>query len=180
MKKLISHELEIPEGITCTLNDKVLVCKKDQLEISRVLDIPQTEIKIQENKIKFTCKKGNKNTHKTISTFQAHIQNMFNGLQKEFVYHLESANVHFPMSLKLEEDRLVINNFLGEKVPRYARILPNVKIEIKGQSITLTSHDKEAAGQTAANLEKATKLKGRDRRIFQDGIFITKKPGRKM
>ncbi len=61
-----------------------------------------------------------------------------------------------------------------------ARIMPNSKVEIKGTDITVTSNDIEMAGQTAANLEKATKVKGRDRRIFQDGIFITEKNGRKI
>ncbi len=58
--------------------------------------------------------------------------------------------------------------------------LPEAKVDIKGTSITVSSSNIEAAGQTAANLEKATRLTGRDRRIFQDGIFITEKPGRKI
>ena len=84
------------------------------------------------------------------------------------------------MTLKIKNNELIINNFLGEKVPRKATIFPNVEVEIKGNIIKVSSIDKEAAGHTAANMEKATKVKKRDRRIFQDGIFITKKEkGRK-
>ena len=104
---------------------------------------------------------------------------MFKGINEKFAYKLEACNVHFPMTLKIEGNKLAINNFLGEKTPRHAEILPNVDVDIKGQVITLTSHDKEAAGQTAANFEKATKVRNRDRRIFQDGIYITQKPGDK-
>ena len=83
------------------------------------------------------------------------------------------------MTLKIEGNKLAVNNFLGEKIPRYAYILPNVEVQIKGSLITILSTDKEAAGQTAANFEKATKVTNRDRRIFQDGIYIHDKPGDK-
>jgi large subunit ribosomal protein L6 len=107
----------------------------------------------------------------------AHMKKMFLGLENDYVYHLESCNVHFPMTLKVEGNKLVINNFLGEKTPRFARILPGVKVDVKGAKITVSSPDKDAAGHTASNFEKATKIKLRDRRVFQDGIFLVDRPG---
>src|SRR3989344_4935855 len=88
----------------------------------------------------------------------------------------ESCNVHFPVTLKVEGNKFVITNFLGEKTPRFAKIPQGVKVEVKGQKITVSSHNKDLAGQTAANLEKATKIRSRDRRIFQDGIFLVERP----
>jgi large subunit ribosomal protein L6 len=82
------------------------------------------------------------------------------------------------MTLKLEKNKLLINNFLGEKNPRVANILSGVDVDIKGQNITISSHDKTSAGQTAANIEKATKIRLRDRRIFQDGIYLIERAGR--
>jgi len=115
-----------------------------------------------------------------IGTIWAHLKNMVKGVGEDYVYTLEVANVHFPMNVKAEGDKVTIKSFLGETTVRESRIMPNSKVDIKGSTITVTSHDIEAAGQTAANLEKATRLTGRDRRIFQDGIFITEKPGRKI
>ena len=82
---------------------------------------------------------------------------------------------HFPIKTSVEGNQLVIQNFLGERFPRRADILENVKIEVKGENLILTSIDKEKVGQTAANIERATKVKNRDIRVFQDGIYIVKR-----
>ena len=41
--------------------------------------------------------------------------------------------------------------------------------------VTVTGSDREKVGQTAANIERACKIKKRDRRVFQDGIYIVSK-----
>jgi len=179
MKHKLSQTLQIPRGIECIYKDGILNCKKDQLELSHKIHAPTINLKISEKEITIECKKGNKLDYKKLMTFKSHINNIFRGLTENFTYKLEICNVHFPMTAKVETGHLAINNFLGEKVPRYAEILPNVDVKVQGNEITVSSHDKEAAGQTSANIEKATKVIGRDRRIYQDGIFITNKPERK-
>ncbi|MCA9485556.1 MAG: 50S ribosomal protein L6 [Nanoarchaeota archaeon] len=178
MKRKISESIKVPEGIACTFDNGILTCKKDSLEVSRKLDLPQIKVNLTEEGINLEVEKGNKNDLKIIRTFIAHIANIFHGLQEKFVYELEAVNVHFPMTLKVEGKTLTVTNFLGEKKPRKVKILDGVEVEVNGQKIVVSSHNKEAAGQTAANLEKAGKTKGKDRRIFQDGIFITQKPKR--
>jgi len=176
MRQKISEQIEIPSGITCEVSNKILKCKKDGVELSKKIAAPCLNTSLKENKIFLECSAGNKNDFKTIKSYIAHIKNMFSGLEKEYVYKLESCNVHFPMTLKVEGSKVMISNFLGEKTPRFAQISPGVKVDIKGQKITVTSPDKDLAGQTAANLEKATKIKNRDRRIFQDGIYLVERP----
>jgi len=105
---------------------------------------------------------------------------MINGVQKKFTYELKIAASHFPMTVKVEGNKALIKNFLGEKKNREAEILPGVEIEVGKKEIILKSCDIELAGQTAANIEKATQVKNKDRRKFQDGIFLTKKPRREI
>jgi len=178
MRKVITEIIEMPSDISCEFLHNVLKCKKGNAELSRVINVPCLSTKIDGKNIVLHCENGNKNDLKVIKTTAAHIKNMFSGLNEKFVYKLQAVNVHFPMSLKVEGDKLMINNFLGEKTPRAANILKNVSIEVKGPAITLSSQNKEAIGQTAANIERATKIRSKDRRIFQDGIYITEKAGR--
>lgn len=69
----------------------------------------------------------------------------------------------------------MINNFLGEKQPRVARILEGVTVKIGNDEVILTGIDKEKVGNTAANIERATRITKRDPRVFQDGIYITER-----
>ncbi len=179
MKHSIIKKIQIPQDIFCSYEFGILKCKKDSSELKKQISMGGADVRISDNEIIIEQKKGNKRNYKAIMSNMAHIKNMFSGLQEKFVYTLEAVSVHFPISLKIEKDKLVINNFLGEKTPRHAKILSDVDVDVKGQRIIVASSDKEAAGQTAANFEKATKIKARDKRIFQDGIYIVQKPERK-
>jgi len=175
MKKKITEIINLPEGVSCSLSNGLLICKKGAVELSRFVNVPSIHLLLNDGSIILETEYGNKKQLNVIMSLTAHIRNLFSGLEKRYVYKMQACNVHFPMTLKVESDRLAINNFLGEKKPRYADILPNVEVEVKGQNISVYSHDKESAGQTAANIEKATKVRNRDRRVFQDGIYIVEK-----
>ena len=50
-----------------------------------------------------------------------------------------------------------------------------VDVKVKGDIVTIEGNDIEHVGQTAANLEKATVVTGRDIRVFQDGVYTISK-----
>ncbi len=178
MNKDLERVVEIPEGVEVIISENNFVVKGDGNELSRSFNLGKIGAVVKDDKVVLTAKGATRRESKMIGTVWAHLKNMIKGIGEEFVYELEVCNVHFPMNVKVDGDRIVIKSFLGETIERVAKILPNVKIDIKGNKITVSSNNIEAAGQTAANLEKATRLTGRDRRIFQDGIFMTKKPWR--
>lgn len=178
MRKKFTETIAVPQGITCTLEGACLKCVKGAVAVSRTFSTPGTTLRIEGESIVLSSLRANKRIIAFVKSARAHIANMFAGLASPYVYEMEICNVHFPMTVKVEENKLVITNFLGEKEKRSAVILPSVSLDVKGQKIIVSSSDLEAAGQTAANIEKATRIPKRDRRVFQDGIFITSKCGR--
>lgn len=107
------------------------------------------------------------------NTVEAHIQNMITGVSEGYTFKMKMLYSHFPMSLEVKPGELVIKNFIGEKQPRRVKIVGKTKIEVKGQELTVTGSNKEHIGQTVANIKTATKIRKRDSRVFQDGIYIT-------
>jgi large subunit ribosomal protein L6 len=174
----LQEELEIPTGVSAVVENDQIIIKKDNKEVKRKLN-NRIEVKVQGNKILLISKKSSKREKKLFYTFKAHIKNSFEGLTKGFKYKLKAASVHFPMTLELDKGNnvLLVKNFLGEKKPRQIKIIPGVEVKIEKDSIELECADIEKAGQVAANIEKGTKIRFRDRRVFQDGIFIVEKPG---
>ena len=111
-----------------------------------------------------------------INTITAHINNMVKGVQEKFEYKLKICFSHFPFSIEIKGDEAIIKNFLGEKIPRKLKI--SGEVDINKDIITIKSVDKELAGQIAANFEQATRIKSKDKRVFQDGCYIISKDGR--
>jgi large subunit ribosomal protein L6 len=116
-------------------------------------------------------------TTATAGTFESHVRNMIHGVTEGWTYQMEVFYAHFPMKVTVEDGYVVIDNFLGEKSPRRTPVRGDTEVQIDGEEVTLTGPDKEAVGQTAADIEQLTRVTDKDTRVFQDGVYITDKPG---
>ncbi len=180
MKKSLQQTIEIPEGVEVSLDENKIIVKGKEGEINRSFDLGKLNFDHKDNKIIIGNKQSTKKEKKMMNTIAQHIRNMIKGVQEKFEYKLKVCFSHFPMTVKQENEKIIIRNFLGEKVPREMTLLDGVEIKIDKTEIIVKSINKELAGQTAANFETATKIRGRDKRVFQDGIYITNKAGREM
>jgi len=175
----VKKEIQILQGVEVNIDNEISI-KGPKGELKRKLFHPLLSITKENDKIVFKTKKEDKKTKMITNTFASHIKNMIKGVTEGFVYELKICSGHFPMSVSTEGENLIIKNFLGEKTQRKARIIPSVNLEIKGDIIKIESTDKEKAGQTAGNIEQAMIIKGRDRRKFQDGIYLINKAGKEI
>ena len=177
MRKELFQEVEIPEGVEANLEDTTLTIKGKEGEIKREFKIGKLDMKKEGSKIIIGNENSTKTEKRLMNTLAAHIRNMIKGVEERFEYKLKICFSHFPITVEVKDNEAVIKNFLGEKIPRKSRVVSGVDVKVDKQDITVSSHDKELAGQVAANFENATKIGKRDRRVFQDGIFITSKCG---
>ncbi len=171
----VKYEIELPEDVKARYEDYVLHIEGPQGKIDREFKHDKITLKIEGEKIVVYGALPGKKDYALAGTWRAHVNNMVKGVTEGFEYHLKILYAHFPMKVAVKGNRVVIENFLGERAPRYAQIYGDTKVEVKGDMVIVKSVNKEHAGQTAANIEKATRIKNRDPRVFQDGIYIVKK-----
>lgn len=178
-RKSFVEEIQIPSDIELVINEKEIIMKKNSNEIKRKID---SEIKVSKEGDKIVIKVDNarREQKRRFGTIVGHVKNMIEGLTNGYEYDLEICNVHFPMTLTFDKTKseFIVKNILGEKCPRTLKTNNRIEVEIKAPNVKIKSYDLESAGQAAADLEKLTKIRNRDRNKFQDGIFITKKPGK--
>lgn len=180
MKKNLSTEIEIPSGVTVTINENTVVTKGPAGEVTKEFNFGRLDSKVKDNKFILKYDKATKTEKKMMNTIEAHIRNMIKGAEEKFVYELKICFGHFPFTIKKDGNKAIIKNFLGEKVDRSVKLMEGTDVEIGKEIIIVKSSNKELAGQTAANFEAATKIRGRDIRVFQDGVYIIKKNGKEM
>ena len=178
MRKELLQSIEIPEGVEVLVDKNTILVKGKEGENKRIFNFSGLDIKKEGKILSLGHKKATKNEKRRINTTIAHIKNMINGVQKKFQYKLKICFSHFPFTVEVKGNEALIKNFLGEKIPRKLKIMTGAEINVDKDIITVTAIDRELAGQVAADFERVTKIRKRDRRVFQDGIYITNKAGR--
>jgi len=180
MKKKLFQTIEMPEEVEFNLDGSTLIVKGKEGENKRTFKESNLIFEKKDKQIIIGSEKATKREKKNMNTIAAHIRNMIKGVQKKFEYKLKICFSHFPITVEIKENKAIIKNFLGEKIPREVKIPEGVEVKIDKEIITINSLNKELAGQAAANFETATRISKKDRRIFQDGIYIINKDGREM
>jgi len=180
---MYEKQIEIPEGVQVELNGYEISVTGSRGPLKREL-IGMFGIKMSKdgNVIKVSSDSDERKQRSCVGTVIAHLRNMMKGVTEGYTAKVKVVYSHFPITVKVDEQnrRILIQNFIGEKLPRIAKISgDNTKVEVDGADITITGIDIEAVGQTAANMEMATKVREHDRKVFQDGAYIVDKPAGK-
>lgn len=164
--------IEIPEGVNINI-DKVKVMISGPLgQIQRDIWYPGITIIKEDSKLVIGTGIPRREQLAMLGTFESHLKNMIAGVTKGYESTMKVVYSHFPIQLKTEGNKVIINNFLGEKKSRKANIRGDSKVTIKGDQVIITGINKEDVGQTAANIRMATKIKRFDPRVFQDGVYL--------
>ena len=173
----IKEEITIPESVKASLENNIITITGKGGTLSRAFTHPKLTIAVKGSAIEVACTNPRRKDKAFTGTVVAHLKNMIRGVSEGFEYSMKTVYSHFPIKKAVEENTFIIQNFLGERSARTAKILEGVEVQTKGDDVTVKGIDKEKVGQTVANIERATAVKRRDIRVFQDGVYRTSKGG---
>ncbi len=166
--------IEIPEEFDAEYEDGVFTLSKGE-EVSKKMEHALVDVEIDGQEAIFSTPSTKKDVQSIVHTFRSHVENMIEGLQDEHIYRMKGVYAHFPMTIKEQNNQVVIENFMGERNPRKVDIMEGVTVEVDGEDLTLKGANKDAVSQTAARVEQMCHKGNRDPRTFQDGVYITSK-----
>jgi len=178
----VIHKIPLNEGVNAVLSDDgMITVSGENGSVSREFIHQKVKVTEDNDGLLVSCEIPRKKEKAMAGTWAAHLRNMNKGVSEGFTYKMKAVYSHFPMTMKVDyaNKRFIVNNYFGEKVPREAS-LPwpenEVKVEVKNKTeVVISGSDKEKVGQTTANIERCCTVKKRDRRVFQDGIYLVEK-----
>ncbi len=176
VRKLVKYEpiknLKIPSGINVTTDNGVIEISGKLGKVSRTFKSNYVRLEVSDGEITISASKHNKKINSITGTWASTIETLFKGVQEGFKYEMKIDYTHFPMRVSVKGDNVLIENFLGGRAPRTAEIVGQSKVSVKGDRVFIEGIDRQELGETAANIERATKIRHFDLRVFQDGVYL--------
>jgi large subunit ribosomal protein L6 len=168
----ISKTIQVPDGVEISVTEREVTVKGNKGTLTRDFSHAAILLSCDNRIVRVWAEWPRKKEAALVGTIYSHILNMITGVEKGFSYKLKIVFSHFPISVKVQDNFVMIENFTGERKSRKSKILGNVKVKVQGEDLTVEGLNLENVSQTAANIEQATKVKNKDPRVFLDGLYV--------
>lgn len=172
----ITAEVEAPASVTIKKEGNLIEVKGPLGTVKKDFTKVPATVTVQGNMITIKPYGTRKRDLAITNTARSIIGGMIKGVEKGYTYKLKIIFAHFPISVKVKGKEVHVENFFGERSARISRIIGEAtKVSIAGEDVVIQGPSLEDVSQTAANIELSTRTKGKDQRVFLDGLYIYSK-----
>ncbi|MFL6345091.1 MAG: 50S ribosomal protein L6 [Nitrososphaeraceae archaeon] len=173
IREEIFADIDIPDMVTVRMEGNLIVVGGKLGTLQKDLTKLPISVDIKDKKLVIKPPGTRKRDLAITNTAKSIILNMIKGVEQGFTYKLKVVYAHFPISVKTKGKEIHVENYFGERAPRVSRVVGDTtKVNIVGEDVIVQGPSLEDVSQTAANIEFSTKLKGKDQRVFLDGLYI--------
>ena len=176
-KQVEIHEvtIPIPDPVKVSEKHKILNVEGPLGKTRKNFKRIPVDIKVEGKNIIVKSLGSRKRDYAIFKTSESLIQTLINGVQTGYTYKMKIVYAHFPITAKVKDGSIHIENFQGERAPRVSKIFGATKVVPKGDDIIITGPVLTDVSQTAASLQQNTKVKNKDSRVFLDGVYLFEK-----
>jgi large subunit ribosomal protein L6 len=167
----ISRTITIPEGVVISVEGSKVTVRGSKTTLTRDFSHASTAIETDGKTVRIWAKWPRKKESALVGTIESHIKNMITGVTKGYTYKMKIVFSHFPITVKIQDRAVLVENFTGERRARKADILGDVKVKLETDDIIIQGANLEDVSQTAANIEMMTRVTNKDPRVFLDGLY---------
>ena len=171
MSKIGKINISIPEKVKVVLNGNILNVEGPLGKTFKNFKKIPVNITVNDDKILLKVSGTRKKHYAILNTARSLIQTLCEGVVTGYTIKMKIISSHFPITVKTDGKKVLIENFQGEKAHRITRIWGESKVTPKGEDLIITGPVLTDVTQTAAEIESKSKVKNKDHRVFLDGIY---------
>ena len=176
MSRIGERKLNIPEGVTVTVEGSLVTVKGSKGELSLNVS-PLVEVIVEENIVRTTQKNVSKTANMMQGTTNSLINGMLTGVSVGFEKGLEAVGVGYRFNV--QGNKIVVN--AGYSNPVEVIVPEGLSVElVNNTEITIKGIDKQKVSEFAANVRKIREpepYKGKG--IRYKGEVVRRKEGKK-
>ncbi|MEM4713262.1 MAG: 50S ribosomal protein L6, partial [Candidatus Bathyarchaeia archaeon] len=131
----VSKVVQIPDDVEVTLEGKKVTVKGAKGTLTRDFSSAPILMELQGKSLHIWANWPRKKESALVGTIHAHINNMITGVRKGFTCKLKIVFSHFPISVKVQDGMVLIENFTGERNPRKAKIVGSAEVKVSGDDV---------------------------------------------
>ena len=168
----LDSSLELPKGVSAKFESGYLTVTGPLGKVGQDFSKVPVSVEINGTDVRLVTQGARRKNRSILNTARSIVKNAIDGVTKGYQYKLKVIYAHFPVTVKVQGKKILVENFYGERSPRVAEIIGDTKAEVQGEDIVLNGISIQDVGQTAANLEQATTVRRKDQRVFLDGVYV--------
>ncbi|MBE6156664.1 MAG: 50S ribosomal protein L6 [Firmicutes bacterium] len=176
MSRIGNRKLNIPEGVTVTVEENLVTIKGTKGELKLNVN-PLVEVTVSDNTLVTTQRKESKEANMMQGTTNSLINGMLTGVSAGFEKGLEAVGVGYRFNV--QGNKVVVS--AGYSHPVEMVIPEGLSVElVSNTEITVKGTDKQRVSEFAANIRKVREpepYKGKG--IRYKGEFVRRKEGKK-
>ncbi|MGI0074976.1 MAG: 50S ribosomal protein L6 [Nitrosotalea sp.] len=171
------HEVSIPipTAVKVSISHKILHVQGPLGKTRKTFKKIPVEVQVEGKNVLLKSVGMRKRDYAIFKTAESIINTLIEGVQTGYTFKMKIVYAHFPITVKVKDGNIHVENFQGERAARVSKIFGDTKVVPKGDDVIITGPVLTDVSQTAGSLQQNTKVKNKDHRVFLDGLYLFEK-----